>query len=133
MLSFLVAKLLYNSLCLSVSNTISSDAIEDRRLQFLVTIPCINEHQVHNSLCPSICLWCIKRYYKYFLLLFQKDILISYIYQLLLIIHFACLSFSESLVLRYLWMLSSLFLVWCIYNKIETDEYYYLQEQLSIF
>ena len=67
---FLVAKLLYNSLCLSVSQFVSqsvrqsvtlweksdfSAPIQDTQLKFLVKIPVTYVHLVYTQFCPSVC------------------------------------------------------------------------------
>ena len=59
--NLLVAKLLYNSLCLSVSpyrcevNMIFSAALEDRELNSLVKISFTYAHLLYVVFCPSIC------------------------------------------------------------------------------
>ena len=64
MTSFLVAKLLYNSLCLSVRQSIIdrplffvifSAAIEDMLLLFFVMIPLSKQYPVYNLLCQGSC------------------------------------------------------------------------------
>ena len=121
LMHFLVAKLLYNSLCQYVSqfltlwaNLIFSAAIVDSQLKYLVEIPMTYAHLLCTLFCLSVCRPCSKRYRPYFLrfrdfyLVFEYYIsLFSLLWKLTSSLSFS--PFRDLSVLPYLWMLSSLF------------------------